>query len=383
MKNAFLFSFITIIGWFAGCTPSEQKFSIGEPQTIITQQKMKAVDIKGIDASVYAINEKDRSKWFCTNRWQQVYSIGPRENPFDNVIETSGHIKDLPVPYTDTRLGFSSDHLWGNTSWIANVYLNPENCHILVFVHLEYHPETRGGVYFRMGLAISKDGGKTFQWCGYILEPDLSYETWHNDWYPENLGGHHPHANMGLANYVIKDDYFYLYYTDTKESQDTFMNGMAVARAKIEVVLMAAENHQVTHWNKYHNEKWNEIGMGGEFTPLNIKPLGFLHGDAAYNSYLNQYVIVTRTGKVREIGGPADTSAIVISFSEDGIIWSEWETIHTDNRLHDYPSIISEGDDNEVTEQSFWVYYKYFYDSVLPEIAWHTNRWDRVLITLE
>jgi hypothetical protein len=123
--------------------------------------------------------------------------------------------------------------------------------------------------------------------------------------------------------------------------------------------------------------------MGGKYTPLNIKPLGFLHGDAAYNSYLNRYIMVTRTGKVREIGGPADTSAIVISFSEDGIRWSEWETIHTDNHLHDYPSIISEGDDNEVTGKSFWVYYKYFYDSVLPEIAWHTNRWDRVLITLD
>ena len=383
MKNVILISLLSLLGWLGGSTPPEPKFSVGEPQSIITQQRMREVDIKGIDASVFGMNDNGQWKWFCTNRWQQVYSVGPRDNPFDNVIETSGQIKDLPVPYTDTRLGFSSDHLWGNTSWIANVYLNPENGHILAFVHLEYHPETRGDVYFRMGLAISKDGGKTFQWCGYILEPDLSYETWNDVWYPDNLGGHHPFANMGLANYVIKDDYFYLYYTDTNESRDTFKNGMAVARAKIEDVLSAAEDDQVTPWYKYHNGVWDEMGMGGEFTPLNIKPLGFLHGDAVYNSYLDKYVIVTRTGKVREIGGPADTSAIVISFSEDAIHWSEWQTIHADNHLHDYPSIISAGDDNEVTGKSFWVFYKYFYDSVLPEIAWHTNRWERVLVTLD
>ena len=50
---------------------------------------------------------------------------------------------------------------------------------------------------------------------------------------------------------------------------------------------------------------------------------------------------------------------------------------------HDYPSIVSDGADNEVTGKSFWVYYKYFHDSVLPEIDWGRNRWDRVRITLE
>jgi hypothetical protein len=73
----------------------------------------------------------------------------------------------------------------------------------------------------------------------------------------------------------------------------------------------------------------------------------------------------------------------VITFSRDGIVWSDWKTIHADNHLHDYPSIVSAGPDNEVTGKSFWVYYKYFYDSVLPKIDWGRNRWDRVLVTLD
>lgn len=371
--------------------PSKQKFSVGKPETVISHELMKEVDIAGIDASIYALNDKGQWKWFCTNRWQQVYSIGPRDNPFDSVVTNSGQIEGLPEPHTDTRLGFSSDHLWGNASWIANVYLNPENGHILSFVHLEYKPETRGGVYFRLGLAISKDGGKSFNWCGYIIEPELSYKTWFNQWYPENLFAGFIYPNTGLANYIIKNDYFYLYYADTRDRPDTLINGTAVARAKVEDVLAAAENLQTAPWNKYYNGEWNESGMSGKFTPLNIEPYGHLHGDAAYNSYLDKYVLVTRKYLFANANGKvfgsnwirAKSGAILISFSKDSINWGDWQIIHQDNHAHDYPSLISMGDDNEVIGKSFWVYYKYFYDSILPDIVWHRHRWDRVLVTMD
>ncbi len=378
-------SFTYLLVLFAGCTASKQEFTVGEPATVISHERMKKAGIQGIDAGIYGIADKEDSqcKWFFTNRFKFVHTIGPPSSPFDNVVVNGGDIEGLPEPYTDTRLGFSSDHRWGNASWIANVYQNPENGHILGFVHLEYHPEKRGGVYFRFGLAISKDGGKSFKWCGYILEPDLTYETWFNQWHSKNPKGHHVFANMGLANYVIKDGYFFLYYADTRESRDTFSNGVAVARARVADVLSAAENRRTTPWNKYFNGAWDESGMGGKFTPLNIEPLGFLHGDAAYNSYLKRFVMVTRTGKVRPKGGPGKQSAIVISFSGDGINWSNWQTIHEDNRLHDYPSIISMGNDNEIVGKTFWVYYKYFFDSVLPHIDWPANRWDRIRVTVE
>lgn len=307
-----LFTYLLVL--FAGCTASKQEFTVGEPATVISHERMKKAGIRGIDAGIYGIADKEdgQCKWFFTNRFRFVYTIGPPSSPFDNVVVNGGDIEGLPEPYTDTRLGFSSDHRWGNASWIANVYRNPENGHILGFVHLEYHPGKRGGVYFRFGLAISKDGGKSFKWCGYILEPDLTYETWFNRWHGKNLKGHHAFANMGLANYVIKDGYFLLYYADTRESRDTFSNGVAVARARVADVLSAAENRRTTPWNKYFNGAWDEPGMSGKFTSLNIAPLGFLHGDAAYNSYLKRFVMVTRTGKVEPKGGPGMASNGVI-----------------------------------------------------------------------
>jgi len=191
-------------------------------------------------------------------------------------------------------------------------------------------------------------------------------------------------TSIGLANYIIKDRYFYLYYTDTKDRPDASIQGTAVARAKMEDVLAAAENLRTAPWSKYYNGGWNESGIGGRFTPLNIKPYGYLHGDAVYNSYPDKYVLVTRTVKVTGPNGiPGESSSILISFSKDGINWSDCQIVHEDNHLHDYPSIVSMGDDNEVIGKSFWVYCKYYYDSVLPEWDWHTNRWDRVLVTME
>ena len=376
---------LLLLASIAGCGASDPGFTLGAPETIISQQQLNAAGVRGVDASIYGLADKDDAacKWFFTNRFKLVHTIGPKAAPLTDVIVNGGDIRGLPDAYKDTRLGFEVDRRWGNASWIANVYRDPKTADILGFVHLEYHPPTRGEVYFRLGLAISKDGGKTFDWCGYILEPDLSYKTWFDRWPRKNLKGHHPFANMGLANYVIRDGYFYLYYTDTKESPDTFINGVAVARARVADVAAAAGKLQTTSWKKYHKGIWGSAGMGGEFTALNIKPLGFLHGDAAYNSHLGQFVMVSRTGKVRPEGGPTGASSIVITFSRDGIVWSDWKTLHADNHLHDYPSIVSTGSDNEITGKSFWVYYKYFYDSVLPKIDWGRNRWDRVLITLD
>jgi hypothetical protein len=70
-------------------------------------------------------------------------------------------------------------------------------------------------------------------------------------------------------------------------------------------------------------------------------------------------------------------------WNESGINWSEWQIVHEDNHLHDYPSIVSTGDDNEVLGKSFWVYYKYCFDDILPKWNWYKNRWDRVLVTVE
>jgi hypothetical protein len=372
-------------------TLPERRFTVGDPEVVASRERLKEKGIDGIDASVFAVNDGGRLKWFCTSRWRHVHSVGPRSDPFERVIDTSGEFAGLPDAYADTKLGFSHDHLWGNISWIANVYRSPANGHILAFAHVEYAPRGGGGVYFRLGLAISKDGGRSFSWCGSIIEPELSYETWSHHWRPERFHSGFIYPNVGLANYVVRDGFFYLYYTDTRDLPDEFVNGAAVARAAVKDVLAAAEDLDTAPWHKYHEGSWREKGMGGSFTALGIEPVGFLHGDAAYNSYLGESVLVTRKYLYADGEGKvfasdwrhAKTGAVLISFSKDGIAWSDWRVVHEDRHAHDYPSIVSTGDDNEVTGRSFWVYYERFHETVLPDISWRDHRWERALVTLE
>ena len=379
------------VALLAGGVSCGQGFHVGAPETVLSRDRLEEAGVGGIDASLYALNDGGRWKWFCTSRWRHVYSLGPRDDPFAEVVCRTGQFENLPDRYTDTRVGFARDRRWGNITWIANVYRDPASGDILSFVHVEKAPKERGGVYFSLGLAISKDGGKSFRWCGHIIRPELSYETWSKHWHRDNLREGFIYPNTGLANYILKDGWFYLYYTDTRDKPDVLVNGAAVARARVDKVMASAQDFTTVAWRKYHEGRWNEPGLGGRFTPLDIEPLGFLHGDAAYNRHLDRYVLVTRqyfyAGDDRKVFGSdwqhAETGAVLISFSQDGLDWSGWRTVHRDARAHDYPSIISMGDDNEVTGKSFWVYYKYFHETMLPDIDWHRHRWDRVRVTLD
>ncbi len=51
-------------------------------------------------------------------------------------------------------------------------------------------------------------------------------------------------------------------------------------------------------------------------------------------------------------------------------------------RLHDYPVIISTGDDNEVIGKQFWIYYRYDPDDKMPK-KFGVMQMNRVLVTLE
>jgi hypothetical protein len=274
------------------------------------------------------------------------------------------------------------DHTWGNCIWIGNVYRNPDNGHIIAFNHIEYNARegqdsaygNRHPDYFRFALTISRDGGKSFEWCGYILTPNLAYDTWLKYYFPRKQPG----GNMGLCNFIARDGYFYMYYTDTENRPDTLYRGAAVARCRIADVLAAAEENHVAPWYKYYMGEWKEPGLGGKFTPLNLEPVHSIHGDAAYNSYLDRYVLLTlSTGETVE----GDfTGGILIAFSEDGMTWSDWQEVRMDRHWHVYPTLVSTGEDNEVLGKSFWIYYQYFEK---PGDRSGSNRWDRVLVTME
>jgi len=347
-----------------------QKFTVSSPETVISDERMKELGIREIDAGIFMMTEREGCKWFSTcpkTPQGQVIAVGPRDNPFEFLCESGKKIEGLP--------NYRPDRDWaGNFSWIANIY-DMKFGNILAFIHTEervnhrFETDKKGGVYFRFGLALSRDGGRNWNWLGYIMEPNVTFREWYL-----NEGN----LNIGYANYILKDDYFYVYYRDNRFENDAFIEGVAVMRAKIDEVVDAALSNRVTVWHKYCDGKWIEPGLGGRFTPLNIPVRGLMHGDAAYNEYLNKYILVVRGRKWENV----KESEINISFSEDGLKWSDWQIVHQDKHLNDYPSIISIGNNNEITGKEFYIHFLKHYDRDMPE-KFGKVRSDRVMITLE
>ena len=349
-----------------------RQFSTGNPQVILAHEGKEELGIRILETGLFAVNDEGTLKWFSTQQNFPpsgdglIYSVGRRENPFEYVRSLSGQIMDMP------ERGEDKLHP-GNSAWIVNVCRDPEQGHILAFVRVEYWPFGEAKrKYHRLGLALSKDGGASFRWCGFIITPELTYETWMNHWKRTQPGS----CDMGHACYIQKGGYFYVYYQDTRDLPDTAGHGLAVARARIRDVMAAANKYEVTVWKKYHQKKWSENGIGGAFSPLNIAPRGEMHGDAATCDYLHQYILVSRDDTGDEAGG------VVISFSKNGIQWSAWQDVHRDNHYHDFPTIISLGSDNETVDKTFWIYYQYDEDDVMPE-KYGKIGWNRIQITLE
>ena len=197
--------------------------------------------------------------------------------------------------------------------------------------------------------------------------------------------------NIGLANYIEKDGFFQIYYGDSNDlgPNNRIINvtngvigsagnpdqGVAVARAKISDVVAAAKQGKPVSWKKYHEGGWTEPGLApgtpagcvdgckegsGKFTALNLPPQGYMHGDAAYNAALKQWCIVVMSGGRIQMTEKWRKD-ILIAFSSDGLVWSDWQTVFHDNHSTVvYPSLMAlEGEDNEVLGKTFAVVYEY------------------------
>lgn len=345
----------------------------------------------------------------CRGAQREIWVLGA-----DGTIESAlgGCIESSLNPIVNYTNAFGGQGLAHSKFWVSNVY-NADVDGILLFFHIEMttnmdpnKPEGDADPFFRFGLAHSADEGASFQWCGYVVEPAISFEhSMFGSRYHLNATSGAP--NMGLTNYIEKDGYFMIYYTDTHELNCTTPTtctvadagnqtgsgggghpdqGVAVARAKIADVVAAAKDHRVANFKKYFEGSWGEPALasgyncsGGRFTPLNLPVQGYLHGDAAYIPKLRQWCIVTASGGKGAQDGKDWMRKILIAFSADGLRWSPWQTVWSDeldgatsgatsrgthrtfNGDVKYPSLMAlEGDDNEVLAgKAFAVVFQY------------------------
>ena len=176
-----------------------------------------------------------------------------------------------------------------------------------------------------MALAVSTNGGYTFNTQGYII---IQY----NEAALFAAGDCGENTNVGGSGIVVRPDgYMYIWYDDDGQP--------AVARAAMSDVEAGNPNN----WYKYYNGSFSQPGIGGQATPLN-QWVGH-HTQVTFNTYLNKYISAT--------GEPMG-----ITTSSDGVNWSNPTTIQQGGAgMFWYTNITSPGFKEGTSGQNFDVSY--------------------------
>lgn len=287
-----------------------------------------------LDAPLATVQLGGAQYWLKSDSFKMAKVQGTLEAPFGTIVwnkTTSDVFSVLPVlPVADgTRRGY----------WIVNTYQAPDG--ILAFVHIEHPrnptPTTYDTGKTRIGLAWSSDGGDHFTYLGDILSPYTDPAT----------------SNIQGSPYIVKDGYFYTYFTD--DACVGWESGNAVARAPVADVLSAARQGQVTQWNKYYNGGWQSAGLGGNCSSIGAP--GITHSDAAFSTYTGKYYLITS----RMNWGGQDTW-LKLYESSDGVTWTLKKTIVQEpasavQRGYQYTSIVNTaGSDNGIVGKTFYIY---------------------------
>jgi hypothetical protein len=208
--------------------------------------------------------------------------------------------------------------------------------------------------YTSLGIAISKDLGKTWRKLGQVIS------------------GAAPRTNrcqndIGNGSLVHKSDgYLYVYYTDLAAPCNNASIGLA--RAKLDDIVSAAQagafpGGSGAVFMKYSNGSFGQPGVinpskpalgGGSFTPM------FSNGGSgapamstvAYDRAIQQYVMTYMVDWKNN-----DEMKVAIRFSPDGIQWSNATVLNLGNSPF-YPSLLNtNGGDPNILGPQFYIYY--------------------------
>ncbi len=302
-------------------------YSAGAPETVYTHQQR--LD-KGLNLW------PDGTMGFLNNG-DGTYDVYGHDSP--SSAKTTGPLNDIAETVHYGSAGGGILNLKDTYDYAGGgpVYKDPNTGTIIKFYHGERN--VTGGFYSIIGIAVSKDNGQTFTDAGEIVTPNMALENFDLD---EN-------AEVFAGPFLVIDGYFYLYFKDYHED-DTIVN-LAVARAPVDDVLSAADNFEVTNWQKYHNGSFSEDGIGGLSSPLEDGNPIVYNLDVIYSQKEEKYLAVLMS----------TNNYWYIVQSDDGVNWSEriqLTNVGFPDEERFYTSIVSDNTgDPKVAVDDFYLYY--------------------------
>ncbi|MFC4528142.1 hypothetical protein ISN76_14060 [Dyella halodurans] len=332
--------------------------NITSPVIVSTHAQMTSGTLVGtqLDAPISTYTWGGSRYWFAT-AWalsgglKQSMLAGSLDNPYATVAWTKDTCHRassnfcINGPYTAFTTIVPSDVV---QLWFVNLYQpQPNSGNLLAFIH-EEQVGNSGGVsgnqegFTRIGLAWSSDGGNNWTYLGRIISP-------FGDVQPLNIQG---------APYIVKDGYFYVYFTDSPTGDSSSL-GIGVARASVSDVIAAAQagNVGTNLWQKYYNGSFSQPGLGGQPSP--IAPWGITHTQAVHSSYTGKYYLPLTFMS----WGGVDTS-VKLYESTDAVTWTPSLVIADESAASQRPNggyqycsaVDRDGSVNGEVGQYFYVY---------------------------
>lgn len=292
--------------------PQEFKFEIGNPER---------VNLSGVsyypDGHTSFIKTPDGVKvWISAGR--------------EGYVVTGKSIENLNSRTTKV-IGPSGEETFDrNYAAPGSVILGKNPNELLMFYHGEYHPNQPSTFPFDagIGLAISKDGGITWERQGQIIK-GMGSKT-RTD---VPFGAGQPSA-------VIKDNFIHLYYTDWNGQ---YPDSIHLARAPIE------SNGIPGSWEKFNGREFKNVGPNGPSTPVVYPPPGegytALPG-VSFNTHLNKFVMVFEardgfymTTSLDGTGWSNPTILLKVKTANNnprsGEVWSSYPTLWSPTKASD------------------------------------------------
>jgi len=235
---------------------------------------------------------------------------------------------------------------------------------LMQIYHGEYHCTSSIGIpaYGGSGVAVSHDGGKSFQKLGEILAPGVLRDVFCDSG---------KHAGFWTDGDMIEADangnhtgpgpnYDYILFVDRNATDEPFI-AMSIARALKSDVLAAVAAGKAPTFQKYYNPShapgpvgqfFTQPGLGGASTPIIVTPRIFIGEPAIrYDAYANEFVEIYQENQKN----------IAVSVATNLFSWSPpIEVVKLDPagdmKLYN-PSPVSKDTYPPVLGKTFYIYY--------------------------
>lgn len=247
-----------------------KRIQLSEPELVRTDEEFGAFTL---DAGFVPLRNSDGTYSFINT------SFSEKPN-FHRFVGTPEDIFQGDLLYSMDYNGYTSTEPSG--IWIMSAYKYDDGL-LAGFCHREliHHTDPAFGNNFFIGLAVSRDGGKSWKYLGDIASNAIN-------------GGKYK-ANMGGVPLLVKDGYFYIYFNDFDAMG---VHRVTAARMKMDETRECLLQEKLPQVFKYTGSGiWKTDPM--KCTGASILPdVGFqpdAHSKGVYCKALDRYLLTMQT----------------------------------------------------------------------------------------